>query len=155
MQQDRAKAGVVALLGGLATHLSADSDSTQALLVRLTAALSADSALVQSALGAALPLVMSAAALSDADRREFVSRLLKRVRTAMSASLRIAHAALTGRHAASQLDEGRGIAYGLAAAVSACGAQILDEWEVVPTLKVCGRASSATVTRVRPGGPAW
>jgi hypothetical protein len=76
--QDRVKAGVIGLLAALSGQLSADN--LQALLSRLTAWLSAPSDVVQQALGAALPGVIAAAAVSEAQRREIVSALLQRVR---------------------------------------------------------------------------
>ena len=79
--QDRIKAGVIGLLAVLAGQLSADN--LQALVSRLTAWLSAPSDLVQQALGAALPSVLAAAAVSEAQRREIVSALLERVRSRM------------------------------------------------------------------------
>jgi len=81
-RQDRVKAGVVGLLAALSGHLSADG--TQALLSRLTAWLSAQSDLIQCALGDALPSVVTAATVSVAQRREIVSTLLERVRARLS-----------------------------------------------------------------------
>jgi hypothetical protein len=76
--QDRVKAGVVALLARVAALL--DADSIHALLLRLAAGLSTQSDVLQCALGAAVGQVIVAASLTDAQRREFVSRLLERVR---------------------------------------------------------------------------
>ena len=85
--QDRIKAGVIGLLAALAGQLSADNH--QALLSRLIAWLSAPSDVVQQALGAALPSVIAAAAVSEAQRREIVSALLERVRSPMQRLLRV------------------------------------------------------------------
>jgi hypothetical protein len=71
---------VVALLARVAALLSADADSMHALLLRLAAALSTQSDVLQCALGAAVGQVIVAASVTDDQRREFVSRLLERVR---------------------------------------------------------------------------
>ncbi len=72
------KAGIVAVLAGLSARLPAESN--ELLVSRLSAGLSAQSELLHHALGAALARVVAAAAMPDAQNREFVSQLLERVR---------------------------------------------------------------------------
>ena len=130
----------MALLAGVVEHLT--TDSKDALLMRFTAGLSSHSELLQSALGAALPRVITAAALTDAQRRELVAGLLERVCGCRCARCRRVPTHLT-RTRCTQLDESRGIAHGLAAAVAACGAAVLEELHIVSTLLVrtaCKRA---------------
>lgn len=79
--QDRVKAGVVPLLEGLSTHLS--PENRHALLERLAAGLSTYSELLYCAISAALPCVMDAAALTDAQRQSLVAGLLERVRACL------------------------------------------------------------------------
>ena len=74
------------MLGALSSHLSAEN--LQTLLSRLTAWLSAPSDLIQQALGAALPGVIAASAVSDEQRREIVAALLQRVRVSTALKLR-------------------------------------------------------------------
>ena len=61
-------------------RLETDADSMHALLVRFAAGLATPSPSYMSALGAALPPLLSTPCLSDAQRQEFVARMVERVR---------------------------------------------------------------------------